>query len=417
MTIPLYFRVFWQLNNNNKLRAINFKSHLRLLNGEILNIKYLQYMKMKTKIIAFYLPQYYPIPENDEWWGKGFTEWTNVGKARSLFKGHYQPKVPADLGYYDLRLPIIREQQVELAKEAGVYGFCYWHYWFGNGKRLMSDVFEDVLNTGKPDFPFCLAWANHSWYAKNWNTDGTKGKDKLLCEQTYPGIDDVKMHFQFLCKAFKDERYIKVDGRPLLVIFDPLSLPDYYIKMLQSLSRKEGFSDGLYLVGNLNSPQLPKEDFIRGGYDAVTYQRLANIMYNNSSNYRKLWYRIVAGIKRSIFHYPVFLSDYQNIYKYLINKDVDSQNDVIPAILPNWDHTPRSGMKGSLFINSTPDLFKKHVEMALSIVKNKPDSRRFIFLKSWNEWGEGNYMEPDLKYGKGYIKALNEALNEFECNQ
>lgn len=124
---------------------------------------------MKPKIIALYLPQYYPFKENNEWWGTGFTEWTNVGKAKPLFKGHYQPRVPADLGYYDLRLPCIREQQAQLAKEAGVYGFCYWHYWFGNGRRLMNLVFDEVLSTGKPDFPFCLGWANHSWYAKNWN--------------------------------------------------------------------------------------------------------------------------------------------------------------------------------------------------------------------------------------------------------
>ena len=175
-------------------------------------------MGNKVEIIAFYLPQFHPIPDNDEWWGKGFTEWTNVGKAKALFKGHNQPRVPADLGYYDLRLPIVREQQVELAKEAGVTAFCYWHYWFGNGKRLMADIFNEVLNTGKPDFPFCLGWANHSWYAKNWNSDGTS-TNKLLIEQMYPGIDDEKMHFTFLLKAFKDPRYVKIDNKPFLLIF------------------------------------------------------------------------------------------------------------------------------------------------------------------------------------------------------
>ena len=162
-----------------------------------------------------YLPQYHPFKENDQWWGKGFTEWTNVGKAKPLFRGHYQPRVPADLGYYDLRLPIIREEQAELAREAGVEGFMYWHYWFGNGKRLIPEVFDEVLESGSPSLPFCLGWANHSWFSKNWNADGSISK-KLLMEQTYPGIEDEKMHFAFLLKAFKDKRYIKVDDKPLL---------------------------------------------------------------------------------------------------------------------------------------------------------------------------------------------------------
>ena len=175
---------------------------------------------MNPRIIAFYLPQFHPFKENDEWWGKGFTEWTNVGKAKPLFKGHNQPRVPTELGYYDLRLPIVREQQAEMAREAGVEAFCYWHYWFGNGKRLIADIFDEVLYSGKPDFPFCLGWANHSWYAKNWNADGTT-TNKLLIEQTYPGIEDEKMHFAFLLKAFKDKRYTKVNGCPLFYIFDP----------------------------------------------------------------------------------------------------------------------------------------------------------------------------------------------------
>ena len=176
-------------------------------------------MTNNIKVLAYYLPQYYPTKENDQWWGKGFTEWTNVGKAEKLWKGHYQPKVPADLGYYDLRLPIVREQQAALAREAGVSGFLYWHYWFGNGKRLLSEVFQDVLDSGKPDFPFALAWANHSWYKKSWASD--TNSNELLLAQTYPGIEDARMHFEFLLKAFRDPRYIKIDGKPFLLIFYP----------------------------------------------------------------------------------------------------------------------------------------------------------------------------------------------------
>lgn len=146
----------------------------------------------KPRIIAFYLPQFYPFKENDEWWGKGFTEWTNVGRAKPLFKGHYQPRVPADLGYYDLRVPEVRVQQAELAREAGIEGFCYWHYWFGNGKQLLQRVFDEIIESNQPDFPLCLGWANHSWYAKTWDKNS---KDKLLIEQIYGGEEDYKLHF------------------------------------------------------------------------------------------------------------------------------------------------------------------------------------------------------------------------------
>ena len=149
----------------------------------------------KARVIALYLPQFHPIPENDAWWGKGFTEWTNVAKAKPLFKGHYQPHIPADLGFYDLRLPEVREAQAELAREAGIEGFCYWHYWFGNGRRLLERPFNEVLESGKPDFPFCLAWANHSWSSNSWKKGFALQKNTLLLEQTYPGEQDYIDHF------------------------------------------------------------------------------------------------------------------------------------------------------------------------------------------------------------------------------
>ena len=169
---------------------------------------------MNPKILALYLPQFYPTIENDEWWGKGFTEWTNVASAKPLFKGHYQPKVPSELGFYDLRLSEVREKQVELAKEAGVTAFLYWHYWFGNGKRLLSDVFQEVLDSGYPDFPFALAWANHSWYAKTWDKSSP---DKLLMKQEYPGEEDARII---------EGDYITVYGLFMNVITHTLSTGD-----------------------------------------------------------------------------------------------------------------------------------------------------------------------------------------------
>lgn len=369
-------------------------------------------MNKKARIIAFYLPQYHPIPENDQWWGKGFTEWTNVGKAKPLFRGHYQPRVPADLGYYDLRMPEVREAQAEMAREAGIEGFMYWHYWFGNGKRLLERPFNEVLESRKPDFPFCLGWANHSWYAKNWNS-ADAASNKLLIEQTYSGIDDAKQHFEFLIKAFRDKRYITVNGRPFLFIFDPIAIPKDYLESFNIWAKGAGFENGLYLVGNITHDSIRKEDLLSKGFDAVTYQRL-NVV--TSLSLKKMG-RLGRGINRIyktakgfILHRPPKMMDYRKHYYTLITEE-DKAVDVIPCIVPQWDHTPRSGWNGSIFVNSTPDIFYKHVIEALDAIRNKSSNEKIIFLKSWNEWGESNYMEPDLKYGKEYIRALKSALD------
>ena len=207
-------------------------------------------MNKKARVIAFYLPQFHPTPENDKFWGKGFTEWTNAAKAKPLFKGHHQPHIPADLGFYDLRMPEIRESQAKLAKEAGVEGFCYWHYWFGNGKQFLQEIFDDVVESGKPDFPFCVGWANHSWTNKNWVNTPTFSKDFYIAEQLYPGPEDHEAHFYSLLKAFKDPRYIKVDGKLLFYIFAPLNLPnaDHFIEQWRKLGEKENLP-GFYFVG------------------------------------------------------------------------------------------------------------------------------------------------------------------------
>ena len=203
---------------------------------------------MKARIIALYLPQFHPIPENDQWWGPGFTEWTNVVKARPLFKGHVQPKLPADLGFYDLRLPETREAQARLAREAGIEGFCYYHYWFG-GKQLLERPFNEVLASGKPDFPFCLCWANHSWSNKTWNRKSNLQANSMLMEQTYPGIEDDTAHFMSLLTAFKDSRYITVDDKPVFFLFNPWehTRVKEWIETWQRLARENGLK-GLYLV-------------------------------------------------------------------------------------------------------------------------------------------------------------------------
>ena len=229
---------------------------------------------MKAKVIAFYLPQFHPIPENDSWWGKGFTEWTSVGKAKRYYRGHYQPRVPADLGYYDLRLPQIREEQAILAKEAGIAAFCYWHYWFGKGKELLEYPLKEVVRLQAPKFPFCLGWANHSWYNKSWNSDKQTIIPKLLIEQTYPGKEDIVNHFNTMLPMFKDERYFKIHGRLLFLIYSPVDIPnfDQFKTIWNDLAVKNDLP-GFYFIANLEDLSLVKKEEIKK-YDAISLCRL-----------------------------------------------------------------------------------------------------------------------------------------------
>lgn len=232
----------------------------------------------KARVIAFYLPQFHPIPENDNWWGKGFTEWTNVAKAKPLFHGHIHPRVPADLGFYDLRMPEIREAQANLAKESGVEGFCYWHYWFGNGKQLLERPFNEVLDSGKPDFPFCLGWANHDWTNKTWKIKGKFTKEVVLQKQTYPGEDDIIEHFYSLLKAFFDKRYLRVNNKPIFLVFNPLEIPDvnFFIDKWNNLAIKNGL-EGIHFVGiSDNNPSIKRD---RVNYSLLATSTIASQRY------------------------------------------------------------------------------------------------------------------------------------------
>jgi len=360
------------------------------------------------KIIAYYLPQYYPFKENNEWWGEGFTEWTNVGKAKPLFKDHNQPKVPADLGYYDLRLPEVREKQVQLALEAGVSGFCYWHYWFGNGKCLLDMPFNEVLKTGNPDFPFCLGWANESWSAKVWNATETT-KDKLLIEQLYPGREDIENHFYSILPALRDHRYMKIENKPIFVVYKPLLMPDTadFINLWNELAKKNNISDGFFFIGHtINIKE--KDQIINLGFNAVNIVRTGEYRFNKEV-IKRIPFKL---FKFRILHKPLKLN-YSFISKYFI-QEIDRNENIFPTIIPNWDHTPRSGNYGVVFHKATPQSFKAHVKTAIEVVKNKSTERQILFLKSWNEWGEGNYMEPDLKFGKQFIQALKTTLESVD---
>lgn len=362
-------------------------------------------MKTKARVIAFYLPQFYPTPENDEWWEPGFTEWTNVARAKPLFKGHYQPRIPRDLGFYDLRVPETREKQAQLAREAGIEGFCYWHYWFGNGERLLHEVWDNVIRSGKPDFPICLGWANHSWYSKTWDNSGN---DILLKEQKYPGNKDYENHFYFALNAFKDDRYIKIDGRPLFFVYDAVSIPEDFIKLWNSLALNNGLTKGICFVGRIKN-EKEYEKVKSKGFSYVTIERFRDINIKCSKFKRR-----IHSVFNLILNRPINTYLYKNAMKYFLNVDFDGRDDVIPMIIPNWDHSPRSDYRAFIIHGSTPELFSEHVEQVLQVEYQKPTKDRIVFLKSWNEWGEGNYMEPDEKWGKGYISSL---YNKLKINE
>ena len=380
---------------------------------------------MKARVIALYLPQYHPIPENDEWWGKGFTEWTNVAKARPLFKGHYQPRIPADLGFYDLRLPEVREQQAQLACEAGIEGFCYYHYWFGNGKQLLERPFNAVLVSGKPDFTFCLCWAKHDWTNTTWQTGKVIQKDSMIMQMHYSHEDHIK-HFLELLPAFRDKRYIKVDGKPLFAVWAPRDIPEEtnFISTWQSLAIENGLP-GIHFVGyttnatgrdvktgklslwNTNRVAEHYNDILERGYDAVMSSGLNRAKAMCKSKIDMLIYHI--GTK---LHLPVHSrTDYEKVMRCYYT-DEDAWDNVYPTLLPQWDRTPRAGVVTDPLLDSTPEKFQRSVREAVSIVKDKVPEHRILFLKAWNEWGEGNYVEPDLKFGHGYIKAIKAEIDD-----
>ncbi len=384
----------------------------------------------KARIIALYLPQFHPIPENDRWWGPGFTEWTNVAKSKPLFRGHVQPRIPADLGFYDLRLAETREQQAILAREAGIEGFCYYHYWFGGGRQLLERPFNEVVASGKPDFPFCICWANHTWSNKTWNRKSAMQQDTVLMEQTYPGTEDDIAHFKSLLPAFRDSRYMTVDGKLIFVIYDPLKFINIerFIETWRKLAEKNGLS-GFHFVGmtpstltfrvaadgsrqrvmpNLKSSAKIFKDVLDLGFDSVNSfgKRRGEMLYEGKwKNLAKTILRHI-GLPTGSIRY-----DYERTVRNYFAPE-DSWENVYPTILPQWDRTPRVSSWDGVYVNATPEKFEQHIRQALDLIKNKEPEHRILFLKSWNEWGEGNYVEPDLQWGHGFLDAIHRAVVE-----
>jgi hypothetical protein len=354
-----------------------------------------------SRYIAFYLPQFHPIPENDKWYGKGFTEWTNVAKARPLFPGHYEPHIPADLGFYDLRLHDIIVEQAKMAREYGIEGFCYWHYWFEPGKQLLEMPFQDLVNDKNIDIGFSLAWANESWEKKLWNSNE---KNQVIAEQKYLGEEDYKQHFYTLLNAFKDERYTKVDGKLFFIIYRPLASPEIpkFITVWRKLAEEEGLPGFFFVAKDAHCGD--KEKLLNLGFDAIYDDNALNIHHEQS-----IAYKVALKIGRDVFHMPTVFR-YKDAIKHMLIAG-DRANDVFPLVLPNWDHSPRSGRNSLILDDCDPKYFKELLKLANQYIKKKPSDRQIIMIRAWNEWGEGNHLEPDLKYGRGYLEVLREVSN------
>ena len=355
-----------------------------------------------ARLIAFYLPQFHPIPENDAWWGQGFTEWTNVARARPLFPGHHQPQVPTDLGFYDLRLPEARMAQAELARQSGLEGFCYWHYWF-EGRRLLERPFAEVLASGQPDFPFCLAWANESW-SRRW-----LGEEKqILLAQGYSADDDAR-HAQWLLAAFADPRHLRVDGRPLFLIYRPQALPEprRTCDVLRDATAHAGLPEP-YLVGI--DAHCPGLDCRTLGFDAtLQFEPQLGALpghLDDGPSLARLRHNWSLGIRSA----SLKAYDYEAARQAM--RAAPRDFPVIPSLCIGWDNTPRRGKNAIVIINATPERVEAALTDLISTVSSRPRDERLVFLNAWNEWAEGNHLEPDLSHGRGHLEAIERALRQ-----
>jgi len=351
----------------------------------------------KVRLLAFYLPQYHPIPENDRWWGKGFTEWNNVAKARPLFRGHYQPQLPAELGFYDLRLPETRIAQAELAREHGVHGFCYYHYWF-NGKQLLERPLNEVVASGQPDFPFCVCWANENW-TRRWD-----GQEREVLIAQHYGDDDDRQHIRVLCAIFIDRRYIRIDGRPVFLVYNASALPDPLrsTTIWREEARRHGVGE-LYLC-KVESVLDRREPPSQLGFDAaVEFQPDAAVLIPR--NRRRLWYlRQLLRIRHGMLRL-----DYRAVAERMMRRPAAPYTR-FPCVTPAWDNTARR-KNGMLTLHgSTPEHYARWLAAAIDRFQPPSPEENLVFVNAWNEWAEGNHLEPCQRWGRSYLEATRRVM-------
>lgn len=356
----------------------------------------------KLRALAFVLPQFHPIPENDKWWGKGFTEWTNVTQAKPFFKGHYQPHLPTDLGFYDLRLPEARKAQAELAKGYGIQGFCYYHYWF-NGKRLLDQPIDGMLQQQDLNMPFMLCWANENW-TRRW--DGLD--NEVLIEQEYSKTDD-ENHIRWLCEnVFNDPRYITVNGKPVFMVYRQDLFPN--INKTTNIWRSIAVNDygfkGLYLcvAESFNAKINPLEYGFDAAVEFSAHQVISNKLKKKGSN--KL-INLFTNKNDSTLDFR----DFKLGVEEAINRVIPDYK-LYRSVTPSWDNTPRKGSKGIVALGSSPELYQNWLRQLVNNFEPYSQDENFIFINAMNEWAEGNHLEPCIKYGKAFLEATKAALEK-----
>lgn len=364
------------------------------------------------KSIAFFLPQFHPIPENNQWWGDGFTEWYNVSRAKALFRGHRQPQIPGELGFYDLRCDETRHEQAKLAKEYGIDAFCYYHYWF-NGKQLLETPVKKMLADKVCDMPFCLCWANETW-SRAWD-----GKDKeILIEQTYSAEDDI-VHAKYLCEIFKDSRYLKSEGKPLFIIYrvGKMDAPKRFVEALSKAATEAGFPGvRIFAVRNFTA-DVPDETLKTYGINDVVDFQPNNADYPHRSAFGK-GIRLLQRTWNSLAHkfglpetYSVLRLPYKSVAQKALDLYKDFSDSHYPTVFPNWDNSPRR--HGATIIqNDNPSDFAQWVRRATEIIKSRPEEKQFLFINAWNEWAESAHLEPERVYGKKFLEAFKEGIGK-----
>lgn len=340
---------------------------------------------MATRLLAFYLPQFHRIPENDLWWGKGFTEWTNVTKAMPLFEGHYQPHLPTDFGFYDLRVREARHEQIEVAKAFGIDGFCYHYYWF-SGRRLLSAPLEDMLSDAESDMPFCICWANENW-TRRW--DGLE--QQKLIEQQYLPDDDIRF-IESLVPYLTDKRYIRYNSKPLLIVYRPQHLPNpmQSAAVWRDFCRRCGIGD-IHLVAALTHGN---EDYRKFGFDSGLQFPPHNLQVAN-----------LAG--RFSFHsaFRGNVVDYSEVANFYLNAQ-PPPSEVFRCVFPSWDNTARRGNQSIVVIGSSPENYEFWLSGAIrTSASASPNKDSLVFINAWNEWAEGCHLEPDRRHGRGFLEA------------